>query len=142
MTTSQFIDMTSSSFFDVVAFLLSSLVTGPSFMSISLLVFKLRQFFFVFKRLTRTPEIASTPVWILPNIWRLGQVRDTKFGTVVSNKNLFNAAECQDYSFYRFWVIKGKPLEGGITPQPRFVEVAVIYFTKIFLTFFCFSQTF
>ena len=37
--TSQFADTTSSSiFFDVVLFLLSSLVTGPSFMSISSLV--------------------------------------------------------------------------------------------------------
>ena len=37
--TSQIPDMTSSSiFFDVVLFLLSSLVTGPSFMSISPLV--------------------------------------------------------------------------------------------------------
>ena len=37
--TSQLFDISSSSsFFDVVLFLLSSLVTGPSFMSISLLV--------------------------------------------------------------------------------------------------------
>ena len=91
------------------------------------------------------------------NIWKLGQVRDTKFGTVFSNKNLFSAAECQDYSFYRFRVIKGKSLEGrgergwgrggggggggGDYPQARFAEVAVIYFTKIFFTFFYFSQT-
>ena len=40
--TSQFADMTSSSdFFDVDPFLLSSLVTGPSFMSMSLLVLDL-----------------------------------------------------------------------------------------------------
>ena len=46
--TSQFSDMTSlSNFFDVVLFLLSSLVTGPSFMSISLLVLELWQFFFI-----------------------------------------------------------------------------------------------
>ena len=46
--TSQFSDMTSSSiFFEVVLFLLSSLVTGPSFMSISLLVLELWQFFFI-----------------------------------------------------------------------------------------------
>ena len=43
--TSQFADMTSSSdFFDVDPFLLSILVTGPSFMSISLLVLDLWQF--------------------------------------------------------------------------------------------------
>ena len=35
------------SFFDVVLFLLSSLVTGPSFMSISLLVLELWQFSFI-----------------------------------------------------------------------------------------------
>ena len=46
--TSQFSDMTSTSiFFDVVLFLLSSLVTGPSFMSISLLVLELWQFSFI-----------------------------------------------------------------------------------------------
>ena len=46
--TSQFSDMTSSSiFFDVVLFLLSSLVTGPSFMSISSLVLELWQFSFI-----------------------------------------------------------------------------------------------
>ena len=46
--TSQFSDMTSTSnFFDVVLFLLSSLVTGPSFMSISSLVLKLWQFSFI-----------------------------------------------------------------------------------------------
>ena len=32
----------------------------------------------------------------------------------MSNKMLLNAAECQGYSFYPFWVIKGKP-----TPPPR-----------------------
>ena len=36
-------------------------------------------------------------------------VKDTKFGTNVSNKMLLNAEKCQGYSFYRFWVIKGKP---------------------------------
>ena len=46
--TSQFTDMTSTSnFFDVVLFLLSSLVTGPSFMSISSLVLELWQSSFI-----------------------------------------------------------------------------------------------
>ena len=45
---SQFSKMTSSSkFFDVVLFLLSSLVTGPSFMWISSLVLELSQFSFI-----------------------------------------------------------------------------------------------
>ena len=70
------------------------------------------------KGLTRNPEIGNTPVWILQNIWSLGQVRDTKFGANFSNKMLLNTAKCQGYSFYRFWVIKGKPIGvGKIAPQ-------------------------
>ena len=29
-----------------------------------------------------------------------------------SNKMLLNAAKCQGYTFYRFWVIKEKPAGG------------------------------
>ena len=111
----------SSNFFDVL-FLLSSLVTGPSFMSISSL--ELRKFLLIKDWLLdwRNLEIVNTPVWVLPSILRLGQVRDTKFGPNVSNKLLLNVPKCQGYSFYRFWVIKGKPTgweEGGIThPTP------------------------
>ena len=71
---------------------------------------------FFYKGLTRIPEIGNTPVWVLPNIWRLGQVIDTKFGANILNRVLLNVAKCQGYSFYRFWVIKGKPT-GGITPS-------------------------
>ena len=71
-----------------------------------------------YKGLTRNVDIGNTPIWVLPNIWRLEQVMDTKFGTNVSNRMLLNAAKFQGYSFYRFWVIKGKPTGGGgkITP--------------------------
>ena len=95
-------------FFDVLLFLLSSLVTGSSFMSISLLVSELRQLLFT-RDLTRNPEIENTPVWILFNIWRLEKrLTDTKFGMNVSLK-VTSVEKCQVYSFYRFWVIKGKP---------------------------------
>ena len=63
--------------------------------------------------LTRNPEIGNTLVWVLPNIWRLGQVIDTKAGTNVSNRMLPNAAKFHGYSFYIFWVIKGKLTGGG-----------------------------
>ena len=110
--TSQFPDMMSSSeFFDVVLFLLSNLVTGSSFMSISSLVLELWQFFY--EGLARNPKIGNTPVWGLPNIWRLGRVTDNKFDTNVSNRMLLNAAKFQGYSFYRFWVIQGKPTGCG-----------------------------
>ena len=68
-----------------------NIITGSGVMAI-----------FFYKRLTRNPEIGKTPICVLPNIWRLGQVRNTKCSTNVSNKMLLNAAKCQSYSFYRF----------------------------------------
>ena len=69
------------------------------------------------RRLTKNPEIGNTPIWVFPNIWRLGRW-DTKFYMNVSNKMLLNAAKCQDYCFYHFWIVKGKPTGGKITPYP------------------------
>ena len=71
-----------------------------------------------YKRLTRNLEIVNTPIWVFPNIWRLGRVRNSKFGTNNSNKMSLNAAKCQRCSFYRFWVIKGKPTGEGINLIP------------------------
>ena len=76
---------------------------------------------FFYKGLTRNPEIRNTPVWVLCNIWGLRQVRNIKFDTNVSNEMLLNAAKCQGYRFYHFWIIKGKPrmgVGGKITPHP------------------------
>ena len=95
-------------FFKVVVFLLSSLVSDASFMSVSLLVLELWQFLFI-RDLAKKPQIKNTPVWILCNIWRLGWVRDIKFGMSVSITKLLNAAKFQIYIQYCFWVIKGKP---------------------------------
>ena len=76
---------------------------------------------FFYKGLTGNMKIGNAPVLVLPNSCRLGQVSDTKFGTNVSNKMLLNAAKFQEYSFYRFWVIKRKPTgrgwgRGGVIP--------------------------
>ena len=60
----------------------------------------------------------KSPVWVLPNIWRLGRVRDTKFDSNVSNKMLLNEAKCQDYSFYQFLVIKGLSFKFPPPPLP------------------------
>ena len=81
-----------------------SIITGSGVMIISFC-----------KGLTRNSEIRNTPVWVLPKIWRLGRVKNTKLGTNVSNKILLNAAKYQGCSFYHFRVIKGKPTgeEGG-----------------------------
>ena len=79
---------------------------------------------FAYKGLTRNLEIVNTPVWVLPIILRLRQVRDTKFGPNVSNKMLQIAPKCQGYYFYRSWVIKWKPTGGRevkLLPPPRLV---------------------
>ena len=73
----------------------ANIITGSAVMTI-----------FVCEGLTRNQEIGNTPVRVLRNISRLWRVRDTKFGTNVSNEKLLNTAKCQSYSFYRFRVIK------------------------------------
>ena len=70
------------------------------------------------KGLTRNLEIRNTPVWVLSDTSRLGQVRDTKFGMDVPNEMLLNAAKFHGYSFYYFWVIKRKTTGGKIPHAP------------------------
>ena len=79
--TSYFFDTTSLQFFVTLPYFFQ--VSGPSLMSISGLVITI---ILVVKDLTRNPEIENTPVWVLSIVWRLGQVRVTKFGMNVSNK--------------------------------------------------------
>ena len=73
---------------------------------------------FFYIGLNRNTEIGNIPVWVLPNIWRLGRVRTTKFVTKISTEMLLNAAKWQSYSFYRFWVTKRKPTGDKVTPPP------------------------
>ena len=107
--TSQLVNMKPSSIFlVVVSSLLSSLVTGPSFMSRSSRYHRIMTIFF-YRILTRNPEIGNTPVWVLPNIWRLGRIRDTKFGTNMFNEMLLNATKYRGYNFCLFRVITPSP---------------------------------
>ena len=78
---------------------------------------------FFYKGLIRNPEIRNTPVWVFPNIWRLGWGMGTQFGTNVCNKMLLNAAKFQGYSFYRFWVIKENPTGEGVKLPPTQISV-------------------
>ena len=91
-------------------FHVSCLVTGPSFMSISWLVLELWEFLFIqyWAEIWKWEILPSE----IPNLWILVKVRDTEFGTNVSNKKLLNAG--QDYRFYRIWVIRGKPKAKGL----------------------------
>ena len=84
---SKFVDMTSS--FSYFSKFHANIITGSEVLII-----------FFYKGLTRNPENANTPVWVFSDIWRLGQVRDIKFGTNVSNKMLLNAAKCQGYRVF------------------------------------------
>ena len=139
---SQFFDMASSSFFfffDVVLFVLSGLVTGPSFMSISSLVLELWQFYFI--GIDQKSENRNTSTWILSNIWRLGLVRVPNLVrmSIIKFYWMLQNASC---SFCRFWVIKGKPIvcvsgsRGGRgnlppPPPPRFRLKRVILYFKV-----------
>ena len=86
---------------------LVNIITGSGVMAI-----------LIYKEL-KSQIIGNIPIWVLPNNWRLKQVRNTKFDTNVSKKMLLNAAKCQGYTFYHFWVIKEKPtVESKITLTP------------------------
>ena len=90
---------------------------------------------FFYKRLTWNPEIGSTPIRVLPNIWRLGAVRDSQFDRNVSNKMLLNDAECQGYNFYHFWVSKRKPtreVQNYLAPTHIRVKTLVFLVAKKF----------
>ena len=76
----------------------------------------------------RNLQIGSTPVWVLLNIWRLGQDRNTKFGTNLSNKLLLNTAKCQSYSYNK----EGKG--GGVTLSPSTqIRVKEMTQTQVFV---------
>ena len=113
----QFADLKSSSiFFDVAVFLLSSLVTAPSFMTISWLALELWQCSFIKDWPEfRKSEIHPSEFFPISGDW-VGWVQNTKFGMSVSHKTLLNATKRQGYSFHRFGVIMGKLTSGRIIP--------------------------
>ena len=113
--------MTSSSFFSTCRVCLAKfscwskfhINTGSGVMTIS-----------IYKGLTRNPEIGNTTVWVFPNFWRLKQVRDTKSNTNVANEMLVDAAKCQGYSFYCFWVMR-KTKRGELKITPTQIRINV-----------------
>ena len=120
MMMSQFFNMVSSPhFLDVVLFLLSNLVTAPSFISISSLDLELWQLRFIWDSLDiRKSEITLSELFPIsgdsgkleiPNLARMSLIK----------AYLLNIAKCQSYSFYRLWVIKGKATWGGGLHHPH-----------------------
>ena len=63
----------------------------------------------------KTPERRQNDTTPCPSVLLLTLSRLMSISTDVSSEILLNAAKCQGYGFYRFWVIKGKPTgwEGG-----------------------------
>ena len=68
---------------------------------------------FVYKGLTRNPEIGNTSISIFSNLWRLGQVRDNKFDKNVSNKMLLNAVISRLTAFIISELLKENQQGGG-----------------------------
>ena len=67
-------------------------MTGSGFMAVS-----------VYKGLTRNPKIGITPISVFPNIWRLGQFRDIKFGKNVSSKTLLNIVRVTVFTVFELF---------------------------------------
>ena len=120
----QFSDMTSSLFFFWRCFVFVvnfsywskihvNIITGSGIMTI-----------FFYERFARNPDIGSTPVWVLPNIWRLDRVMDTKYGTNVFNRMLLNAAKFRVIAFIVFELLRENQLGGGGNyPPPTQIRV-------------------
>ena len=60
---------------------------------------------FVYKGLTRNPDIGNNSVCALSNIWRLRRVKNAKFGRNVSNEKLGLLDKLQIWGFeaFTFW---------------------------------------
>ena len=88
-----------------------NIITGSGIMTI-----------FFYKGLTRNSEIGNTNVWVLPNIWRLGRVIDTKFGTNVSNRK-WMLQSSRVTAFTALELLRENQLGGGELSPPTQVRV-------------------
>ena len=58
------------------------------------------------------------PLRVLPNIWRLGQVSDSKFGRNVSNKVLLNTAKNARVTTFTVSELLMENQQGGLNYTP------------------------
>ena len=114
-------------FFNAAIFFFLSLASSLSFMSITLVGLELWQLLLI-RDLTRDTKTEYT-VWVLPNVWRLKRVGDANIDMNVSDEKLLNAAKCQDYSFYHFWLIKGK--QTGVVGRNIPTQIGVKHRIKV-----------
>ena len=86
---------------------------------------------FFFNGLTIYPEIGINTIWVLPNNWRLGQIKNTKFGINFLMKCYWMLQNVRGYNFYRFWVTKVKPTGrakergAGLGKYPPLIQIKV-----------------
>ena len=96
----EFVNMTSSTnFFNVVVFYLSSFVSNFHFIIIT--GFGVMTIF-VYKGLAGNLEYENTQVWIFLFKWPLRRARDTKFCKHISNKIFLVSTKRHDYSLDHF----------------------------------------
>ena len=110
--TPQIAGITSSSkFFDIAVVLLSGLVTGPSFILISLLVWsydnvRLQEICQKGENRRKSPSNFGP----IPGDW--GKLGMTNLARMSLMNSYWMLQKSQGYNLYRFWVIKGKPIGG------------------------------
>ena len=115
--TSQFFDRKSASdFFDVVLFLLSSLITGPRFMSISSLVLELWKFSFI-RDWPETQKSEITPFEFCPISGDWGELWIPNLARISLIECYWMLQNSSVTAFTVFWVIKRKPT-GAIKLPP------------------------
>ena len=93
---------------------------------------------FFYKGLTRNPEIENTPICVVPNIWRLVQVRDTKCGMNVPRKVLLNTAKWFT-AFIVSELLKENQHEGKFISPPPPLKIRVKY-SEILIRFLVLSS--
>ena len=71
-----------------------------------------------YKELTRNPKIRNTPVWVLSNIWRRGELWIPNLARMSLIEYYWMLQHARGYSLYHFWVIKGKPTGGWEEQSP------------------------
>ena len=82
-----------------------NIITGSGIMTI-----------FFYKGLTRNPEIGNTPVWALPNIWRLGRVMDLARMSLI--EYYWKLQNSRVTAFTLFELLRENQLGGGELPPP------------------------
>ena len=96
----EFVNMTSSTnFFNVVVFYLSSFVSNFHFIIITVF---LDMTIFLYKGLAGNLEYENSQVWIFLFKWALRQARDSKFCKHISNKIFLVSTKRHDYSLDHF----------------------------------------